>query len=405
MSHFDNTFEASWKGAFFFPNTTTTEGGHDDVVKKIVSSPRAIIEQLGLKSPVFTIGGTIASRRSRDNQILISYEVARDQLIEALDSPGPGILVHPFTGRLQNIVLRTYSLTQSLDSLGTASISMTFGRTDEQKVPVIEGASVPKIESLTFATGDVAQRSLEENHVVTLSNTGNFQAASDKISDFIDSVNDAFDGVNVVTDQLQEVQTVLSELSRDITTLVQTPVALADRIRGVYNSLRGIGASVIGTYETFKALFDFGDSDTPSAITTTGRTERELNRTTFNNMAQSIALAEAYEAAANIDFQTVEEIEAQAAILDAVYDKLQNRSTIDSDTILALSSVRIEVSKLFARKKLTAQRIQTVDVVRGGPRLIAFRYYGDFDNVDLLVELNSLQSGDPIEGNIRMLTA
>lgn len=399
--------EASWNGAFFFPESARKEAGHDDSFKKIASSDRAIIEQLGRKSPVFTIPGTIAARRARDGSTYFTYEEMRDAWEEACDTPGVGVLVHPTRGKIENLVLRTYSINEDFGSLGEASISMTFGRTDENKVPIVEGPSIPKTAALALAAGDAAQRSMEENHEITSTNTGNLEDSVSKVDDeggLLDTFNEGVAKVKSVTAKLQGYQQAVSQFSADVVSVVQDGIAFGDSVRSLYNSVRGLAPSILGSFETLKNMFDFGDGDTPSAITTAGRAERELNRTTLNNYVQATALAEAMEAAAQIDFGTVEEIDEQAAILDDVYTKFANREGFDRDTLAALSTLRVELSTLFAEKKLTAQRVIDVDVERGTPAQLSYRYYGDLENIELIMELNGLRNGDPIEGVIRMLT-
>lgn len=399
--------EASWNGAFFFPESARKEFGFDDEFKKIASSNRAIIEQLGLKSPVFTIRGTIAARRSRDGSTLITYEEMKDAWEEACNKPGVGVLVHPTEGKLSNIVLRTCSINVDFESLGEAAVSMTFGRTDENKVPIVEGASVPKTAELALAAGDAAQRSMEENHVITPSNTGNLEDSVAKVDGdggLLDTFNSAVEKAKAVEGKLQEYQGQISQFSADVVSVVQDAIGFGDSTRNLYFSLRGLAPTILGSYESLKNMLDFGDEDTPSAITTSGREERELNRTTLNNMVQAVGLAEAMEAATQIDFETVEEIEEQAAILDGVYTKLAGRDGFDRDTLAALAVLRTEVTTLFNQQKITAQRVIDVDVNLATPAQLSYRYYGDLSNIDLIMELNGLRDGDPIEGVIRMLT-
>ncbi len=402
------TFQPSWNGAEFFPLTVSEEGGFDDVFNKIASSDRAIIEQLGLKTPKFVVTGTLSARRSRTNEVLASYEQVVRAWKDAVKVSGTGTLVHPTLGKIEGLKLRVFNIVENFNGLGSAAISMTFGRSDQGLVPIVEAASISKISEITVAAEDAAQTSIEEEHVVTLANTGNFDAALNKITGpggAVDAFNSAVEKSSALTSKLQGYQTAISDLQGNITSLVQNPINLADALRNVYSSMRGLTPTLRGSYASMKSLFDFGDNDTPSNITTVGREERERNRTTINNMMQAIALADGMELAGKIEFQTVEEIEEQSALLDGVYEKLANRDDMDSDTIFQLTLLRIELSQLFADQKLIAQRIQIVIVERATPHQISYRYYGNYDNVELIVDLNNLNNGDPISGPIRLLTA
>ncbi len=408
--------EASWNGAFFFPEGARKEAGHDDVFKKIASSDRAVIEQLGKKSPVFTIRGTIAARRSRDGSTYATYEEVRDAWEEACDTPGVGILIHPTRGKLENIKLRTYSIDETFSNLGEAPISMVFGRSDEGVVPIVEGASVPKTSELALDAGDAAQRSMEEAHEITSTNTGNLEAAIDKVTGaggILDTFNDAVGQVRAAADTLQGYQQAVSEFAADVVGIVQDAQAFGDSIRNLYNALKSLPATFIGAFNSLKNMFDFGDGDTPSAITTSGRSERERNRITTNNMVQAVALAEAMEVATQIEFGTVEEIDEIAAIINEVFEKFVDRAAedgpdslggFDRDTLNTLSILRNEVASFFAEKKLTTQRVIDVDVERATPAQLSYRYYGNTDNTDAIMELNGLRNGDPVEGVIRMVS-
>lgn len=419
-----NTFAASWKGAFFFPDTATRDGGFDDVLKKIVSSNRTRVEQLGLISPPIVITGTIGPRFA-DGKVRVSYEVVKKAWLEAIESPGPGVLVHPTEGSTPNLKLRTYSIVETFSGLGSAAISMTFTRSDDDAGISIRIGGPAQVVSNTEVVLEASQDIVAEDFVVTLANVGNFEAAVDQLTgpsglsvafdDAVDLSANRFEESGTLLDQaaalvdeavnqLQIYQTAISEFTNNITKLVQKPRELATAINNIFLTINGIAPSIEGTYSAFKSLFDFGDGIIPSILVTVGRIEREVNRNSVDQMVQSDALAKAYEAASIIQFRTVDEIDEQAKILEDQYSKLRDRDNMDRDTILALDALRVTVSELFEENRLIAQRVQTINVAPGTPAQIAYRYYGNIDNLQLIIDLNELRDGDIISGDLRMLT-
>ena len=102
----EKLFEASYKKAVFFLTRSSITGGRKDTKKEIVNSDFQVIEDLGLRQPIFTLTALVAGRDGD-----LGYKEMRDKLLDALQEGGRGQLIHPFYGPINNVVARSFTIT------------------------------------------------------------------------------------------------------------------------------------------------------------------------------------------------------------------------------------------------------------------------------------------------------
>lgn len=121
MSWRDNLQPASWRGVAFSVERTVTSGGRR--IKEIDRwQKRTITVDQGPKLVSFTIEAFIIQNSDND----FDYFGQRDKLIDKLQNVrGPGILVHPFHGRLK-VHSRDWSIEESFDEGGIARFTIDF---------------------------------------------------------------------------------------------------------------------------------------------------------------------------------------------------------------------------------------------------------------------------------------
>lgn len=400
----DELHEASYRGAFFYIGSSEIAGGRKDAKKEFVSSDLQVIEDLGLKQRIFTVSGTISDRRDNSGSIITPYLQARDRLIDALEKGGIGILIHPWYGRLENIVCRTFTLNEDVAQLGAGSISITFEISNTDGVPAANPFVLTGVSTGSAAVIAIAESLFGEIWSIATNATGNFQAGVDKANDFVTAVNAATSPIAALSDEIDEQSRTVSNFSNNVVTLVSNPTSLAESIAGMMASIANLYATPEHTLSAFENLFDFGDNDIDLPYSTFIAAERKTNNDVFNFTVQSTALSHSYLSASEIDYKTVESINEIEADLEAQYQKLFLSEDIQVELIDSLTEMRTIATGFFNEQKLTASQLITVQTNPMSTRLLAYNYYGSSADGESIAELNDLYDLAYHQGDIEIFT-
>lgn len=406
----DELQEASFRGAFFFLTNSSITGGRKDAKKELVNSPKQVIEDLGLRQPIFSVTGVVAARERQgapgEAIVLLTYKQMRDSLIDALQSEdGPGVFVHPFYGPIENVVCRTFTIVESMRDLGTATVTMNFEisntlGTPEELVPVLGTVST---EALATQEAVLTQTTAEWK--VSNSFPQNLLDAIAKTESFIDDVQAAADTAEQVTDDINKFAKFMGDLAADVTELIAVPSDFAEAVRDTFSTLNGLLATIPATFDAMQDLFDFGDLDIRFTVDTAGKIERQRNRDLLNTQVQTEALSRAYVAAAQLDLPTVEDLDATQVVLEDQFQKMAAADAIDRDSFDALIKTRLALSAFFNSQRATKPRRVTLDVNTTPARVLAFSLYGSSDQGPTIAQLNSVRDSAFVEGEIEVLSS
>lgn len=395
---------ASYRGAFFLVESTTTSGGRKDAKKEFVNSDRQLIEDLGLSPRVFTVNGTITERRATNGTPLQSYKDVRDTLLQALEKGGTGELVHPWFGALSNISARTWSIVEDQRQLNDTRISITFEVSDFDGQPLPRNNTEGAVERATEDTTEAATDATAEDFSVTTSFSGNFQDALAKANDVVDSINEATDPLAIVADELDSFSADLAEFSANVTSLVSNPQQLSDSISSLLATMSGVFQTPLATLLAFQGLFDYGADDVAFNPDTAGLLERRKNRVALDSTMRGQALAYAYLNTARVTFPTEQDLDEVSAALEAQYQALAGTDGLNICLLEALTAQRLIVLEFLEAQRLVAPSIVTVETNPTSVRLLTFQYYGSSEDSDAIALLNGFIQSEFIEGDVKILS-
>jgi len=423
------TFKASFKGAPFLVSKGSTAGGRKDVLHQYPNSNRQNVEDLGLRPRTLTVEGIINSP---------NYVRKRDQLLEALESGGVGLLVHPFFGNLENMVCRSFSLSEDFTELGEGKISMNFTVSDGVAIPVGTKNNASYLNGLNNSVQDSMNKDISKGFKTSAS-ASIFESARATMKRMFDKIDSATKIVSQATDQANAFSALVNDLTTSINDLARKPQAFADSITNVFANINGLYAvassvSLTGnqsvtsardasfqatkTLAVYSALFDFDDNVPELENRTQETIRRNLNDCLLKQQMQLSALGFAYLNSSQIIYSNVNEIDEVARNLEIQFQKIVKNNDciaanadmlaenvdIDQTSLLAIQDLRDATQTLFDEIKLTTSRIIEIKTEEMPAPVLAFQYYGSLDLQQEIIELNPEQNVSFFAGNVSILS-
>lgn len=396
---------ASFRGVPFLVSSTGFTGGRRLVRKRFPNSDRQALEDLGLNPREFVISGVVAAQRDPSGAEIKDYREIRNALIAALETRGTGVLIHPFLGRFEKVAVVGFNLSESMTSLGDAPIEMTFSINSADSLPKATESVVGSISAGSVSVLAATVASVASGFVVTESFFGNFTDAVEKITAVGDGVRDAVEVTATDVDSLDAFVLKIESYQGSVLTSIGNPQVLGQDTIDLVSSIKDLYPNQVDTFFSLTRLFDFGDNDTTIVKNTVGRTERRKNRNVMNSAVQSPALSEAYLAAANITFDTTDDIDSAAVILEDQWQKLLAAGIMDEDEEESLTKLRVSTNLFFDQERDLRPRVVTIRTNLTSASLLAYQYYGESSQGDTIAKLNGFQDGAGIEGNVKVLSA
>lgn len=313
----DELFAADYKKIPFLVNRVSTSGGRKTVQHDFPNSNIQVIEDLGLSPRVYNISAIIAEP---------DYIKKRNALLKALEEGGKGVLNHPFYGRIENIVARTFTLNEDVSRLGDTTIEITFAHSETDGLPkkIVNTASEVAKEAEKVKKGVVDD--ILEFFGVTDEFAGNFKDAVAKVEEIADKVQEVAKTVQTIKGQIDGFTALVTNFKANAKQLVKNPAALASSLSNMISEIPKLYNTATEQTDVLAGLFEFGDNDPLISPTTAGLIERKLNSDILNISVKTLSLAESYVSATQISFTTVKEVEDTADKLETAFRSIKSET-------------------------------------------------------------------------------
>ncbi len=417
----EDVLAAKFKGAIYFPLTSSTTGGKKVSKKEFIGTRKQVIEELGGIPRSFEEKGTLAELGVEGTEGHRSYKDVRDAFLRAVESDGPGVFDHPFFGPIPNMVCVSYSLNESLNSVGDAKISFSLQASNTDGLPVQEEGDLAGVLDQNISVQANVSQSIESEFGIDARNPNNFTDATDQQTSFTDRIEAASERVSATNEKRQAFQKKIQDYRANITERVAAPVELATEFTGLMTGMNDLyeqeitstTLSIIGTVNSFTDaqrafddLFLFGLDDSPIQELTDSLIKRKRNRNTFNSAVRVASLGYLYEnSVSRDDYKTADDIEERQAQLDAQFEEMAQSPDVSDELVQDLQELRGEAALFFDAVKLTRRQVTTSHVNRLSARLVAYQLYEDSELGKTLMELNGLPDPYELDGTVQVLTA
>ena len=400
------------------------EGGRRKAIKLFPNKNTQSVEDMGAIPRKYKLEIILSDSQASD------YFGYRKQLLASFENPAPGTLIHPFYGRIDNVVSTTYNLNESFGEFGSAIISVSFEITENIGIPQDSGLLSSKVISSNNKVQDSLKSFIGDSFKVSNNVVSNINDATNKVNDIIDSsesatsfvggaigtltdfvndstafVSDAIGTVNA-SNAFNVFNATLAKFRINVVSAVLNPAGLEGSLSNYLNltfrEINGLYKSPLSTYNVFKNLFKFGNDDKKFKTTTPILKERKYNREVLNSYVKASSFSYAQLAAISIDYATTNEIDSVAFELDNQYLEVME-SEIDQITKDQISETRLLVTQALQEVRVRTSTVISIETNLTTARLIAFNYYGSDELGEAICDLNSFKNVSFVEGQVEIL--
>lgn len=326
-------------------------------------------------------------KKKREHSISVSvmgdnFKADRDKLIEALDQPGSGTLVHPDFGTMIVSIISA-RLSQHNKARGKATFSITF----------IQGKTEPTHPTSGDDTPALVAAQVEKS-------------LADSINDFTDTFSVLEQSADVVQDVVDEVDNVMGAVENvvgafvdPISNLIRAPANMAAAIVGSITSINTLIAKPGQALNIYKSLFSTGD-DSPSIPTTTAsRKQQAASVSALHNLVKRGALIEACRASSKEQYAAYDDA---IVIRDSLLDELDvqmHADGIDDSVYLSLLDLRVAIVNDIRTRGADLTRLTTHTPLTTLPALVvAHQLYGDASRDGEVVSRNKIRHPGFVSG-------
>lgn len=408
MADSTRIIEGSFKGIPIRIDSGSVTGGRKNVKKEFPNRDTQTIEDLGLRPRTYNLQIVVAPRTTVAGGITKTrqdYFDYRDSLISALENKGPGDLIHPLYGRIENVVATTFTINEDFSDFGRTRLFVTFKVSDDTGVPRQTLTAVSQLNKSNTDINTAVDADITDNYSVDTKFKNNFGDAADKINEIIGSAVDATSFLGAAADEINEFNALIGQMSADVNSLVIAPNSLASSINNLFSNIDGLFGTTENTAKAFQGLFGFGGSDEDDVNpTTAGRIQRKQNRAVLNGAVNASTLGFAYVNSAQIQFENVREIEEAADDLEVQFQVVMTSGS-SNEVIAAVTDMRVIVQQFFDEQKTTAKQITEIHTNTIPARVLSYQYYGESESANDIIGLNEITDVSFVQGDVEILTS
>jgi prophage DNA circulation protein len=373
----DNLRDASFRGAEFKVDSRELSAGRKTAEHEFPGRNVNYIEDIGRATRQYSIEGYIIGTR---------YNEGRDALIAALETEGPGTLVHPDLGYIIVQLIGVARIRETRQDGGMCAVTMLFSETEEPDVPSIE---IDTFTAVLDAVNDAIDAVTEffEAAFSVLNLAQNF------VSDISATINNAVVACETIKSGARKAldfQQEITNLKNNTLALMRVPGDLAASFREIFTA----DDSYNSVLENLK-FEDFPEQDSE------GETSVEPNRAALLNLIQQVAILAAVKAMTGVIFTNKQQAQYIESLLSASLDNLMN--VVSDDLYDYIYTVRAAAVQDIRRRSINLPVILEYKLINTLPSLfVAYDLYEDISRASEIAETNEIVHPGFLPGGVEL---
>jgi len=366
---------ASFRGVEFFVESHDTASGRRLAKHSYPGVDGAYSEDLGGKEGPYNMRAYVIGD---------DYLAQRNRLLEALNKQGPGILVHPWFGRME-VKVDDARLSETTRQGGMASFDLVFMRDTPNQTP---------------------SRTVDTSAAVTRSAAAVTAAAETEFKDSFTVAGAPAWSVDETRTRLEQLGDLLQDATGKLKDLVNSP---ADLSGGIVDQVRTFLFQAGSSLADLQRLVDIGANFPSISLGTDIRMQQARNQHAIVALSQAAGVSAAAESLADTDFASQQEATTALQVIGDVMDAIQEEvdpfgAPVSDDVYLAMQDLRAAVADDIRERGMRLPEVSTYTPHTTLPALlIAHTLYGDATREADIAQRNNLRhpgfvpGGDPLE--------
>lgn len=393
----DQLGPGSFRGVAFYVDTSEQTGGRQ-VAKHLFpfSDAPAYTDDLGAVAGAINVECYVLGDE---------YMTAKNALMKALNTPGPGELIHPYFGTVRVAVDGEFRVRETRQDGGIAQFSITFVRTSAlAPAPTVKPDPSAVVTTQVAAVKASARREFLSSYLSTPVLSA---SAATGLQQFANTINDLLSAHQLAAQVVASLGTQLTALVTDSAALLDAPTDLLDALieiiedfgDGLLDAVSGLPPAT-----AMLQLYSLDMGPRPPATTPDRETE-QANYDALQTYIQRAALAQA---SALLIEQTFDSYETAVIGRDAIADVIDEHvETVSDDAFPDLGALRAALVDAVPGPDSDLPHL--VDYTPAGtvPSLVLTqRLYGNVDREADVIARNRIRNPGFIPGGVplRVLT-
>ncbi len=391
----DRLQKGSFRGIAFHTDNASGSAGRRVAVHEYPQQEKYYAEDLGKKAE---------SERLKVFVIGADYDLARDELMAALNKPGTGKLVHPYLGTLQ-IQVQDFDWTISTRQGGYCEFNIQYVRAGKITPPTSSNNTGKALQDNTATSENAAKDGFINRYSVDDTAAFVEESALEKMNDLVSSIRAINGQIAGALQPISTVAAIIDDFGNEVATLVSQPSKLV-------NAVFAVAASAFGAVDDIKVAFKGYDhllagfaENLVADVTglSVNRTQEAQNSAALNVLIVSAATISATNAIVNIQsaasgsssstssaFVTLTDAQTARDTLLTTIDTLID-SGISDDEYYAWADVQSTLVKYTSELEPNLATSNTVQLTASLPALVvAYNLYGDADREEELTTRNAI---------------
>ncbi len=385
---------AKYKGVEFAIESMPTTGGNRLIKFNYPGSNKQSIEVQGKAPRSFTLTAIIPHE---------NYYQERDNLLRVLEDGQTGVLTHPTFGDVENVINGVYSLTETINDLGRAKIVIPFEVDDAPGIPQQSGDLVSQVQQQSDVLNTQLAADAADNYEISSMFPANFTDGLNNVA----AIAAAFTDVSLLqtptNGDLSGFQETLNAFSSSAGELISDPSLLGSSLGAIFEDLNNLYDTPEQAFDVIKSLFGFGDNDPIAKTNTVGRIERNNNRGTLRTNMKTQALSYAYLNAAQLNYQTTDDLDQVQTDLEAQYLDIRDNQLVTNETQEQIDRLRVQAQDTLDQVRVNTSQVITIETRRQPLSVLVYSYYGSTELTDTIAELNNIKENAFVEGSVQVL--
>jgi len=385
--------QAQFRDEEFHYQDSNINGGRKTVTHEFPDSNTRNVEDLGKLQKIYNVNALIDITTNNNNLT---------KFIKELDKEGAGTLIHPIYKK-QNVVVKNYSINDSIRELGIVRISILFEKASRNKFPVKKKGNLGKIAKFVDDIKNNEDSFLGKSFKSVQKNLEKLNSATTAVKKVSRQMKRATALIEGSADGISAAVTAINEITNTAGALVQAPSNLASKLRTAFDNIEGAFDNALDIFNVNKNLTPFSAASEISPVGNSATSiDIRANQELLNNYVSVSALASCYEQASLIDYTDLDQLNNIKEILENSFNNLSQ--DLDRTTYNLLLNARTAVNDYLNDLLLSLPRIIEYKTQSNNLASIVYDFYGNLDNLEIIRRLNKIKDTSKVSGTIKILS-